>query len=84
MAKIVKEFGDYNLSVGVESGKDDANKEPVHVHVYKRGRRTDTRIPGRNRDLDSKDYDRACELFDRYYREIYEWYNRVKAGEFDR
>ena len=84
MAKIVKQFGDRdNVMIAVEAGKDDANREGVHVHVYKRGRRTDTRIPGNNRDLDDKDYDKAYELFNSNYSEIRDYYERVARGEFD-
>ncbi len=84
MAKIVKEYGDFGLSIAVEAGRDDANREAVHVHVYKRGRRTNTRIPGGNRDLDKKDYDNACDLFGKNYSEIEKIYKDVAAGKYDR
>lgn len=38
------------------------NKEGTHVHIYKRMRRTDSRIPGKNRDLDDADFDAAEEF----------------------
>ena len=52
MAKIVKEWSKGSISIAVEIGRDDMNRDGTHVHIYKRGRRTDSRIPGKNRDLD--------------------------------
>lgn len=59
MAKIIIKCTDGSVSIAVESGKDDMNREGTHVHVYKRGRRTISRISGKNKDLDEKDYEIA-------------------------
>lgn len=37
MAKIIKEWTDGSVSIAVESGKDDMNREGTHVHIYKNG-----------------------------------------------
>lgn len=47
MAKIIREWTKGSISIAVEAGKDDMNKEDTHVHIYKRGRRTKSRIPGK-------------------------------------
>lgn len=83
MAKIIKEWSDGSISIAVEAGKDDASREGTHVHIYKRGRRTDSRIPGRNRDLDDSDFSRAEDLYDRHYSEIDRLCDDVKAGKYD-
>lgn len=84
MAKIVKEWSNGSVSIAVEAGVDDANKEGTHVHVYKRGRRTRSRIPGNNYDLDTKDFETAERLYDMHYREIEKLCNDVIAGKYDR
>lgn len=81
MGKVVKDWTDGSVSVAVESGKDDMNREGTHVHVYKRGRRTDTRIPGRNKDLDDKDFDIAEKLYYANYSEIDKLCKEVKEGK---
>ena len=83
LAKIIKKWSDGSVSIAVEAGKDDMNKEGTHVHVYKRGRRTDSRIPGNNRDLDDKDYDIAEKLYYENLREIESLCNAVIRGEYD-
>ena len=84
MAKIVKEWSSGSVSIAVEAGKDSMNSDGTHVHIYKRGRRTRSRIPGRNLDLDPKDFAEAEALFDRNYREIERLCNDVKTGKYDR
>ena len=84
MGTIIKKWENGMISIAVEAGKDDMNKEGTHVHVYKRGRRTETRIPGRNKDLDAKDLEIAEKLFDKYYHEIDALCRDVKAGKYDR
>lgn len=83
MAKVIKEWGTYRVSIAVEAGKDDANREDTHVHVYKRGRRTQTRIPGNNKDLDREDFEIAQDLFEENYKEISKLYEDVKNGKYD-
>lgn len=85
MAKPVCEWSDGSISVAVESGMYDANKEEMHVHVYKRGRRTDTRISLKGtegRDLDRSDVEKAEALFDKNYYEIVKEYEKVKDGYY--
>ena len=83
MAKIIKEWSRGSISIAVEAGKDDMNREGPHVHIYKRGRRTDSRIPGKNRDLDDKDFDLAEELYDDNIREIERYCQDVLEGKYD-
>lgn len=83
MAKIIEEWSKGSISIAVEAGKDDMNREGTHVHVYKRGRRTDSRIPGKNRDLDDNDFDTAEELYYRYLSEIEKLCRAVKDGKYD-
>lgn len=83
MATIIKEWSSGSISVAVEAGKDDMNREGTHVHVYKRGRRTQTRIPGMNRDLDTKDFDVAEQLYYSNYSQINSICNDVIAGKYD-
>lgn len=83
MAKIIKEWSKGNVSIAVEAGKDDMNREGAHVHIYKRGRRTDSRIPGKNRDLDDNDFDIAEDLYYQYRSEIETLCNAVKDGRYD-
>ena len=83
MAKIIKEWSEGSVSIAVESGKDDMNREGTHVHVYKRGRRTDSRIPGRNRDLDDRDFDTAEDLYYQHLSEIETLCRAVKDGNYD-
>ena len=86
MAKIIKEWSEGSVSIAVEAGKDDANRENVHVHVYKRGRRTDARISTWNSSasgIDNEDYEIACKLFSRYLSDIKYYYEKVKNGEYD-
>lgn len=81
MAKIVREWiGTNGISIAVEHGKDDANKEETHVHVYKRGRRTQSRIPGKCKDIDSADEEIAGKLYDNNLNEIDKYYQDVKNG----
>lgn len=51
--------------------------------MYKRGRRTQTRIPGMNRDLDTKDFDVAEQLYYSNYSQINSICNDVIAGKYD-
>lgn len=83
MAKIIREWSEGSVSIAVEAGKDDMNREGSHVHVYKRGRRTDSRIPGKNRDLDDKDFDMAEDLYYRHISEIETLCNDVRDGKYD-
>lgn len=83
MATIIKEWSAGSISIAVEAGKDDMNREGTHVHVYKRNRRTSTRIPGKNYDLDNKDYDIAEELYYVHLREIEQLCLDVKSGKYD-
>lgn len=83
MAKIIREWSEGSVSIAVEVGKDDMNREGSHVHVYKRGRRTDSRIPGKNRDLDDKDFDMAEDLYYRHISEIETLCNDVRDGKYD-
>lgn len=83
MAKIIKEWIKGSVSIAVESGRDDMNKEGPHVHVYKRGRRTASRIPGRNRDLDDSDYNDAEDLYHDHISEIESLCNDILKGKYD-
>lgn len=83
MAKIVKEWSQGSISIAVEAGKDDMNREGTHVHIYKRGRRSESRIPGNNRDLDNKDFEVAEELYYKNLREIATLCEEVKDGFYD-
>ena len=86
MAKIVKEWPGTLVSIAVEVGRDDANKEQTHVHVYKNGRRTDARISlGKCYDtgINDKEYDEAERLFNQNLREIERYYQEVKDGKHD-
>lgn len=83
MAKIIKEWVEGSVSIAVEAGKNDMNREGTHVHVYKRGRRTDSRIPGNNRDLDPDDFDIAEDLYYRNLSEIDSLCKDVKDGKYD-
>lgn len=83
MAKIIKEWNEGSVSIAVEAGKDDMNREGSHVHVYKRGRRTRSRIPGRNYDLDDRDFDAAEKLYYGHLSEIETLCNEVKEGRYD-
>lgn len=83
MAKILKEWENGSVSIAVEAGKDDMNREGPHVHIYKRGRRTSSRIPGQNRDIDDADFDTAEELYYRHLSEIESICRAVKNGEYD-
>lgn len=82
MAKIIKQWSNGSVSIAVEAGKDDMNREDSHVHIYKRDRRTESRIPGRNKDLDDKDFDLAEELYYAHIREITSLCDDVKAGKY--
>ena len=55
----------------------------MHVHVYKRNRRTSTRIPGKNYDLDDKDYDIAEKLYYEHFKEIERFCLDIKDGKYD-
>lgn len=83
MAKIIKEWPNGSISIAVEAGKDDMNQEGTHVHIYKRGRRTKSRIPGKNYDLDDADFDIAEELYYANYSEIDKLCGEVKNGKYD-
>lgn len=83
MAKIIREWSEGSVSIAVEAGKDDMNREGTHVHVYKRGRRTSSRIPGKNYDIDDKDFDMAEELYYGHISEIEDICNDVKDGKYD-
>lgn len=83
MAKIIKKWENGSVSIAVEAGKDDMNREGTHVHIYKRGRRTLSRIPGRNRDVDDADFDVAEELYYRHLSEIETICQAVKDGKYD-
>ena len=82
MAKIIKEWKSGSVSIAVEAGKDDMNREGTHVHIYKRGRRTSSRIPGRNRDVDDADFEVAEDLYYRYLIEIETICRAVKDGKY--
>ena len=83
MAKIIKEWSKGSVSIAVEAGKDDMNCEETHVHIYKRGRRTDSRIPGRNRDLDDSDFDTAEDPYYQNLSEIESLCMAVRDGKYD-
>ncbi len=83
MAKKIKEWSKGSISIVVESGKDDMNKEGIHVHIYKRNRRTNSRIPGSNKDLDRQDFETAEDLYERNYSEIRSLCQDVKDGKYD-
>ena len=83
MVKIVKEWSKGSISIAVEIGRDDMNRDGTHVHIYKRGRRTDSRIPGKNRDLDAGDFDTAEDLYYQHLSEIEALCNEVKTGRYD-
>ena len=83
MAKIIKEWSEGSVSIAVEAGKDDMNREGTHVHIYKRGRRTNSRIPGKNRDLDDGDFDTAEDLYYQNLSEIETLCMAVKDGLYD-
>lgn len=80
MAKVVKSWSKGSVSIAVEAGKDDANREEVHVHVYKNDKRTKSRIPGSCKDIDDKDADIAEQLFYDNLSEIRNYYEDVKKG----
>jgi len=85
MAKPVWTASDGSITIAVESGKDDANHERVHVHVYKNGRRTNTRIQDGyaiGSDLDASDVKAAENLYDRNYSDIRGEYEKVKQGYY--
>lgn len=83
MAKIIEEWSSGSVSIAVEAGKDDMNREGPHVHIYKRGRRTQSRLPGKNRDLDDADFDTAENLYYRYLDEIQTLCHAIKDGKYD-
>ena len=83
MAKVIKEWKSGSVSIVVEAGKDDMNREGTHVHIYKRGRRTSSRIPGKNRDIDDADFDAAEELYYQHLSEIETICRAVKDGKYD-
>ena len=83
MGKVLKEWSEGSVSIAVEAGKDEMNNEKTHVHIYKRGRRTKSRIPGGNVDLDNRDYDTAMKLYNRNFSEIDKWCKDVEAGKYD-
>lgn len=83
MATIIKEWSNGSISIAVEAGRDDMNREGTHVHIYKRNRRTSSRIPGRNLDLDDKDYAVAEELYSSHYYEIEQICSDIKDGKYD-
>ncbi len=82
MAKTIKEWSKGSVSIVVEAGKDDMNREGTHVHIYKRGRRTSSRIPGKNRDLDDDDFEIAEDLYYKNLSEIESYCNDVKNGRY--
>lgn len=84
MAKIIKEWSKGSVSIAVEAGKNTMNSErESHVHIYKRGRRTKSRIPGRNLDLDNQDFDTAEDLYYQHLSEIESFCKAVRDGEYD-
>ena len=83
MATIIKKWESGSVSIAVEAGKDDMNCEGTHVHIYKRGRRTSSRIPGKNRDIDDADFDVAEDLYYRHLSEIETICQAVKDGKYD-
>lgn len=83
MATIIKKWSVNSVSIAVEAGKDDMNRDGTHVHIYKRDRRTKSRIPGENRDLDDADFELAESLFDENYDEIMSLCDDVKRGKYD-
>lgn len=84
MSTKIKEWKNGSISIAVEAGKDDMNKEGCHVHIYKRGKRTKSRIPGSNYDLDKKDFEVAKKLFVQHVKEIEALCRAVKEGKYDR
>lgn len=83
MATIIDQWCEGSVCVAVEAGKDDMNREGTHVHIYKSGRRTKSRIPGKNIDMDSKDFYIAERLFNKHYYEIDKLCDDVKKGKYD-
>lgn len=83
MAKVIKEWSRGSVSIAVEARKDDMNREGMHVHIYKRGRRTDSRITGRNRNLDDNDFGIAENLHYQHVSEIESLCQTVKDGRYD-
>jgi len=83
MATIIRQWSKGSVSIAVEAGVDDMRREGTHVHIYKRGRRTDSRIPGRNRDLDDEDFDTAEDLYYDNIREIESICEDVADGKYD-
>lgn len=86
MGKPVREWSNDSISIAVEGGKDDANKErEAHVHVYKSNRRTEIRIAlsgTTGNGLDNKDIETAERLFDQNLREIEKEYEKVRNGYY--
>ena len=82
MGTPVKKWERGSIAIAVERGKDHMCHEDTHVHIYKRGRRTDSRIPGGNADLDRKDYETAEKLYRENYREIVKYCDEVKHGVY--
>lgn len=83
MGKPIRKWSDGSIAIAVEAGKQDAQREEMHVHVYKNGRRTDSRLPGSCMDIDEKDARTAERLYQRNYDEIREYYEAVADGVYD-
>lgn len=83
MGKTIKEWSDGSVSIVIDADKSEANNETEpHVHVRKRGRRTNTRIPGSKVDIDPKDYDTAYDLYVDNLREIERIYYDIRDGKY--
>ena len=86
MGTPVKKWVEGSVAIAVERGRDAMKQElragGPHAHVYKNGKRTDSRIPGKNKDVDAKDYRIAEKLFDKYYYDIKRECEKVAAGEY--
>lgn len=83
MVTIIKAWSNGSISIAVEAGKDDANRKGTHVHVYKNGRRTQSRIPEKCPDIDDSDEDKAEQLYYDNLYEIEKIYHDVKDGKYD-
>ena len=79
----VKSWGNGRITIAVEAGKWDTNREQPHVHVYKNGKRTEARLPGNNSGiLDYQDEKAANSLYDDNYNDIQETYQDVRDGKY--
>jgi len=78
VATIANEWSEGSVSIAVETGKDDANREGVHVHIYKKGSRTKAFISLSDyskKGIDENDFETACKLFNQNFSEIKRYYD---------